>query len=348
VKQVASHLGGSRDPLIVSWPARIKEKGGLRTQFQHITDIAPTIYEAAGVTLPESVDGVRQIPLEGASFATSFADAAAPSSHPRQVFETVGNRGIYQDGWWAGARHVPAWGAQRAELTPLGQHPWELYDLGHDFSQAHDLAAQRPEKLAELVALFEKEAKRTQIYPILPERKPLPSPADGRDVFVYRPGADDIPSRVGPKFSGRAHRVVVDLVVPKGGADGVLFADGGDYGGFTLYVKDGLLQYDANSFGQITGHVASKTRLPSGELRVAFEFTPAPGEAPKGQRGPFAGTGKLFVGDALAAEGRIDNLVLSYNETLDLGRDDGSPVSPAYASPFPYAGEIESVRVELR
>jgi arylsulfatase A-like enzyme len=352
VKQAASHLGGSRDPLIVSWPARIKEKNGLRPQFQHITDIAPTIYEAAGVTFPESVDGVRQVPLEGASFVKSFVDAAAPSTHPRQVFETVGNRGIYKDGWWAGARHEPPWRLQRA-AAPLGQHPWELYDLAHDFSQAHDLAAQRPEKLAELVALFETEAKRTQIYPILPERKPLPSPADGRDVFIYRPGADDIPSRIGPKFSGRAHRIVVDLVVPKGGADGVLLADGGDYGGFTLYVKDGLLQYDANSFGQITGHVASKERLPSGKLRVAFEFTPAPNEAPRGPqgfvaRGPFAGAGKLFIGETLAGEGRIDNLVLSYNETLDLGRDDGAPVSPAYASPFPYAGEIESVRVELR
>jgi arylsulfatase len=348
VKQTASHLGGSRDPLIVSWPARIADKGGLRTQFQHITDIAPTIYEAAGVKPPETVDGARQIPLEGASFVKSFFDSSTPSSHRRQVFETSGNRAIYEEGWWAGARHVPPWGPQRADLTPLGQHPWELYDLTRDFSQAHDLAAERPEKLAELVALFETEAKRTQIYPILPERKPLPSPADGRDVFIYRPGADDIPSRIGPKFSGRAHSIVADLVVPKGGADGVLFADGGDYGGFALYVKDGLLQYDANSFGEITGHVASKTRLPSGALRVSFEFTPVPGEKPKGPRGPFAGTGKLFVGDALAGEGRIENLVLSYNETLDLGRDDGSPVSPAYASPFPYRGEIKSARVELR
>jgi arylsulfatase len=348
VKQTASHLGGSRDPLIVSWPARIADKGGLRSQFQHITDIAPTIYEAAGVKFPESVDGVRQIPLEGASFVTSFVDAAAPSSHPRQAFETSGNRAIYEDGWWAGARHVPAWGPQRADLTPLGQHPWELYDLAHDFSQAHDLAAERPEKLAELVALFEKEAERTQILPILPERRPLPSPADGRDLFVYRPGADDIPSRIGPRFSGRAHRIIVDLVAPSGGADGVLIADGGDYGGFSLYVKDGVLQYDANSFGRITGHVAARTRLPSGRLRVAFEFTPAPGDPPKGPRGPFAGAGRLFIGETLAGEGRIDNLVLSYNETLDLGRDDGAPVSPAYAAPFPYRGEIESVRVELR
>jgi arylsulfatase A-like enzyme len=345
-KQVASHLGGSRDPLIVSWPARIKEKGGLRQQFQHITDIAPTIYEAAGVRFPETVDGVRQLPLEGASFLRSFSDSSAPSTHPRQVFETVGNRAIYQDGWWAGARHVEPWLTFARGEQPIGRHPWELYDLTKDYSQAHDLAAERPEKLAELVALFESEAKRTQVYPLLPKRAPLPSPADGRKSFVYRPGADHIPSRLGPDLAGKAYRIEAKIVIPDAGAQGVIFADGGDYGGFSLYVKDGAVTYEANAFANVTGRLTSG-RLAAGARTIVFEFTPT-GEGPASPRGPFAGRGRLLVDGAVVAEGPIDNLQVSYNETLDVGLDSGSPVSPSYAAPFGFTGAIESVRIDLR
>jgi arylsulfatase A-like enzyme len=346
-KQVASHLGGARDPLIVSWPARIKDKGGLRAQFQHITDIAPTIYELAGVQFPDTVDGVRQLPLEGKSFAASFLDPAAPSTHERQVFETSGNRAIYKDGWWAGARHVPPWGGVRAEQAPIGQHPWELYDLRNDFSQAHDLASSRPEKLAELTALFDSEAKRTQIYPLAPKRERLASPADGRQSFVYRPGADHIPSRIGPKVSGRAHRITADITIPEQGAEGVIFADGGDYGGFALYVRDGRLTYAAKAFGNVAGKIAAPDPLPKGAVRIVFDFEPAQPQTPPGPRGPFPGRGRLYVNGSAVADGPLENLVTSYNETLDVGKDTGAPVGP-YAAPFAFTGAIDAVRLDLQ
>lgn len=342
MKQVASHLGGTRDPLIVSWPAKIHDKGGLRTQFQHITDIAPTLYELAGITPPQTVDGVAQIPLEGHSFAASFFDAAAPSAHPIQLFETSGNRGIYHDGWWAGARHLPPWSAELGANAPIGQHPWELYHLSEDFSQAHDVAAQNPEKLAELTALFDSEAKRTQVYPLLPKRAVLPSPADGRELFVYRPGADHIPQRIGPKFAGRAHRILGKIAAPAK-AEGVIFAVGGDYAGFSLYVKNGELIYVARAFGQPAGRLAAP--LPAGVHEVAFEYAPDGGA--KTPRGPFPGAGRLLIDGKPVAEGRIANLAFAYNETLDLGLDSGAAVSPDDQAPFAFTGTIEQVTVEL-
>jgi arylsulfatase len=151
----------------------------------------------------EFFTGVSSL-AEGKSFAASFFDRAAPSSHPQQLFETSGNRGIYKDGWWAGSRHSVPWSINRAADANVGKDPWELYNLAEDYSQAHDLAEKNPEKLQELAALFDAEAKRTQIYPLLPARKELPLPADGRTTFDYRPGADHIPQRIGPKFNKRA------------------------------------------------------------------------------------------------------------------------------------------------
>ncbi|WP_294540994.1 sulfatase-like hydrolase/transferase [uncultured Rhodoblastus sp.] len=350
-KQVASHLGGSRDPLIVSWPAKIKAHGELRTQFQHITDIAPTIFEVAGIAAPVKVDGVDQLPLEGKSFAASFFDAAAPSSHPRQVFETSGNRGIYQDGWWAGALHAVPWSATRGGDLKIGQHPWELYHLTEDFSQAHDLAKDHPEKLEELVALFDSEAKRTQIYPLLPARKDLPSPADGRTVFDYRPGADHIPQRIGPKFNRRAHKILAEVILPAK-PQGVILADGGDYGGFSLYVKDGKLVYLAKAWGNVAGKIVSAAKLPEGAAQIGVEFTPDAKKPPPSPtsfepRVVYAGQIRLTVNGATVAEGRIENLQLSYNETLDVGLDSGSAVSPDYAAPFAFNGEIDKVHVDL-
>ena len=163
-KQIASHLGGTTDPLIVSWPAKIKEKGAVRGGFHHVTDIAPTIFEATGITFPDVVNGVKQMPLEGQSFVDSFNDASAKSRHTVQFFEMLGNRGIYKDGWWAGARHLVPWAPsiEKFKTKEIGQHPWELYNLDQDYSQAHDLAQKNPEKLKELMELFDKEAKRNK------------------------------------------------------------------------------------------------------------------------------------------------------------------------------------------
>jgi arylsulfatase len=190
-KQVASHLGGTTDPLVAVWPAKITDHGAVRGQFQHVTDIAPTIYEAAGITPPDTVDGVKQWPLEGHSIVASFTNANAPSTHPLQYFEMLGNRGIYKDGWWAGSRHVLPWEifGLKYLTTPIGNHPWELYNLTEDYSQAHDLAAKNPAKLKEMVALFDSEAKRNNVYPLVPNFGAPPYVSQGQTHFVYAPEA---------------------------------------------------------------------------------------------------------------------------------------------------------------
>jgi arylsulfatase A-like enzyme len=171
-KEVASHLGGTRDPLIFSWPGHIQGAGGLRTQFHHVVDIAPTVYELAGIQFPDAVNGVKQIPLEGASMVYSFDHPDAPSPHKVQYFEMLGSRGIYRDGWWAGSFHHLPWqsGPVQQDRSTPENNPWELYNLDQDYSQAHNLAAQNPEKLAELRELFDSEARRNNVYPLEPRR----------------------------------------------------------------------------------------------------------------------------------------------------------------------------------
>ncbi|MCR6632855.1 MAG: sulfatase-like hydrolase/transferase [Magnetospirillum sp.] len=351
-KQVASHLGGARDPLVVSWPARIKDKGGLRSQFHHVNDIAPTIYEAAGIKFPEVVDGVKQAPLEGKSLAYSFDDAKAPSNHRVQYFEMVGNRGIYKDGWWAGARHLVPWRAAGSyNDTPIGQHPWELYNLNQDYSQAHDLAASNPAKLKELVALFDAEAKRNDVYPLVPKRARLPSPADGKSVFTYRQGVERISLKIAPDLSRGSHTITADIRVPAEGAQGVIIAEGGRYGGFSLYVKDGRLVYDNNAFGAAHDRIVSSEPLPTGKIQVAFEFVADPKSATSDAypgRSVVSGTGRLLVNSVPVGEGRLPRFGGFTYETLDVGSDLGSPVPAGdYASPARFTGTIDKVTVEL-
>jgi arylsulfatase A-like enzyme len=356
MKQVSSHLGGTRDPLIVSWPARIKDAGGVRAQFTHVTDIAPTIFEATGVKFPESVNGVQQIPLEGKSLVFTFDNAQAPSIHNLQYFEMVGNRGIYKDGWWAGARHILPWelSAQRYQ-TPIGQHPWELYDLDHDFSQAHDLAATYPEKLKELQDAFDAEAKRNNVYPLTPlPGEGRPSPANGKTSFTYRSGVARLPSGVTPNLAGRSQRIVADLEVPAAGAEGVIIAQGGRNGGFSLYVKDGKLIYEANTFTPNHEKVESAQPLPHGKVEVAFEFTAdaSGGTAQNGFTGiatrDVGGQARLSINGKQVAEGHFAHLypLNSGTETLDVGSDTGSPVSN-YESPFSFTGVVDKVTVDL-
>ena len=280
-KQVASHLGGTTDPLIVSWPAKIKEKGAIRSGFHHVNDIAPTIYEIAGIAFPEEVDGVKQLPLEGQSFADSFTDPAAKSRHNLQAFEMVGNRGIYKDGWWAGARHIEPWRIYRGESwkAEIGQHPWELYNLNEDYSQAHDLAQKNPEKLKELVEVFDKEAKRNTIYPLVPLPTAFSPEADSETHFAFRDRAARIPVRIAPKLVGRSHRITAEIEVPKSGGKGVIIAEGGNLGGFTLYLDEaGRVVYEANAFSNATGHVVSSAPVPAGKATITVDYIADPVE----------------------------------------------------------------------
>ena len=367
-KGIPVYLGGARNPLVVSWPAKLKVKGEVRNQFTHVTDIAPTIYELTGIKFPDTVDGIRQVPLEGKSLAYSFEQAKAESPRTLQYFEIGGTRGIYKDGWWAGSRNVPKPPAGVTgpvlNQAPFGQRPWELYHLTEDYSQAHNLADKYPEKVAELAAVFDKEAWRNDVYPLAPLGTDRPNPASGRTHFVYRDGVTRIPSRNGPDVTRRAHRIEADIVLPeKGGkgagkdnGDGVIIADGGRWGGFALYVKSGKLSYAANAHGNVTGKIVAREALPSGKVRVAFQFVPD-GEVPKtgavelsafGPQPVVSGKGTLFVNGKAVAEGRIGKIVYSPYESLDIGADLGSAVSDDYRSPFRFGGSVAKVEVDLQ
>ncbi|MSU25085.1 MAG: arylsulfatase [Opitutus sp.] len=347
MKQFASHFGGVRNPLVVSWPKGIKAPG-LRSQFHHVNDIAPTLCEVAGISFPTTVNGVAQLPLEGTSLAYSFADPAAPGRHRRQYFEMLGNRAIYEDGWVAAAHHGIPW----LPATKTGQvagDRWELYHIDDDFSEARDLAAQQPEKLRELVALFDREATRNHVYPLYPRTglgfgTPL-APAAGRTTFTYYAGASRLPPSVLPSYSGRSHRLTADVEIPAGGAEGVLIAQGGRQGGFTLYLQGGQLVYENNVFAKISERIVASRPLPPGRHTVAFEFESETGQPLSG------GIGRLFVDGTAAGEGRLSRFGTSLGsgyESLDVGEDMGGPVSPAYVPPFRFTGGIEKVTLELK
>ena len=351
-KQVASHLGGTRDPLIVSWPGHIKEAGGLRTQFHHVTDIAPTIYEVAHVEFPEAVNGVRQLPLEGKSLVYTFDHPDQPSPHTVQYFEMVGNRGIYKDGWWAGSRNLLPWQIVSFwDHRALDQHPWELYHIDEDFSQAHDLAAKYPEKLKELQQLFDSEAKRNNVYPFMPYAMPQPAPNGAGLSFTYRPGVERIPAASAPQLVGHAFRITADVEIPDSGAEGVILAQGGRNGGHALYVKDGKVTYEVTAFGNAAGAVVTSGPLEPGKAQIVVDFKP---DRPIGQEttplwamsGPAIAS--LSINGKPAGEGRIANFGGYYRETLDVGKDLGTPVSAHYASPFAFTGLIHTVRVDVQ
>jgi arylsulfatase A-like enzyme len=360
-KQDASHLGGTRDPLVVSWPARIKATGELRSQFQHVNDVAPTIYEAAGIKFPETFEGVKQIPLEGASFVYTFDHPDEPSHHHVQYFATSGNRAIYKDGWWAGDRYAFTWEPKGAFTpgphTDLDRYPWELYNLNEDYSQAHDLAAKYPEKLKELQALFNHEAERNHVYPLLPTFAQQPTPSAGKTVFTYREGVERIPNRVAPQIAGRAHRITVELLPAEGGdhiGNGVILAQGSRYGGFTLFVKDNHVVYEVNAYGKSAGRIVSMDSLAPGVTHIELQVLPDPATAEAGAvtilgpRGVRPGKVILTVNGVHQEERFANVLGASSTETLDVGSDLGSPVSTEYASPNRFTGKIKTVTVELQ
>jgi arylsulfatase len=357
-KQDASHLGGTRDPLIVSWPARIKSVGQLRSQFQHVNDIAPTIYEVAGIEFPETYEGVKQIPLEGSSFAYTFDHPEEPSHHHVQYFATSGNRAIYKDGWWAGNRYASTW-EPRGAFTPgphndLDRHPWELYNLNEDYSQAHDLAAKYPEKLKELEVLFNEEAERNQAFPLLPELRPQPSPSLDKTVFIYRSGVERLPNSVAPKLAGRAHEITADVSLPTGAGDGVLIAQGSRYGGFTLFIKNRHVVYEVNAYGRSAGRIVSADALPNGHSHIALQVIPDPALASPGAltilgpRGVRPGKVLLSVNGKQQEQAFANVLGASGTETMDVGSDLGSPVSADYTSPNRFNGTIEKIQLELK
>ena len=276
-KQIASHFGGTRNPIVISWPARIKDKGGVRTQFHHVIDLVPTILDAARVTAPTELNGVRQKPIEGVSMMYTFDDAKAKEQRPTQYFEMFGNRALYHEGWIAVCRHgrLP-W--ENAGSYNFDEDAWELYDIEHDFSEANDLAAQNPNRLKELQNLFLVEAKKNGVLPLddrfIERADPSlrPSLIEGKSSFTYYSGATRIPESSSANVKNRSHTIVATVDMPKQGGDGVIVAAGGIVGGYALYVKGRKPVYEYNWFSQARYKVTSSQPLPEGHSTIRFVF----------------------------------------------------------------------------
>jgi arylsulfatase len=341
---------------VIAWPGHIKDAGGLRTQFSHVNDIAPTIYDLAGVTPPAVVNGVAQTPLEGTSLTYTFDHPQEPTHHTVQYFTTSGNRAIYKDGWWAGNRFHSTWegsGIPRGSDKDIDIHPWELYNLNDDYSQAHNLADKYPEKLKELQQVFEAEAVRNQADPILPVREDYPSgQAAGQKVFTYREGVDRLQPRLAPSLAGHAYTITADVDVPASGADGVIVAQGGRYGGITLFVKNHRVIYEANAFGNRSGQLVASSPLQPGKAHIVLNLTPSEADkqdsVPFSSRRPISAIGQLSINGQAQGEAQFTNVNLSFSETLDIGSDLGSPVSPEYKSPNRFTGKIDKVTFEIK
>ncbi len=355
VKQVASHLGGTRTPLVVSWPSGMKRgsRGELRSQFGHVNDVVPTILDAVGVAAPAIVDGVAQKPMDGTSLRYSFDDDDAEERHRTQIFEVLGNRAIYHEGWMASTRNrarIP-WRSLVSTSADTGEEVWELYDLRADFSQSRDLAQDQPEKLRALQNLFWAEAGRHQVLPYTGRPAgdpPLPELGHGLDEATYYAGAVGLHESAIPDLKNRDHRVIAHVVVPERGARGVLATQGGVVSGWALYVTDeGRPAYVYNLFGKTWTTVVAQAPLEPGARRVEIRFD----YDDPGRNDPRAwGRGAaldLRVDGRSVAEGRIEQSVpvfFSIDETFDVGIDTGSPAGD-YAPGFPFDGTLE--RVEL-
>jgi arylsulfatase A-like enzyme len=350
-KQVAGSYGGTRNPLVIHWPKGIAAKGEVRSQWHHVIDIAPTILEAAGLPEPKSVNGTPQTPIEGVSMVYTFADAKAPSTHKTQYFEIFGNRGIYHEGWLANTVHRAAW--EMTARHPFLEDKWELYHVDQDFSAANDLAAKNPEKLKELQSLFLKEAAKNYALPLddrLTERFNAslvgrPDLMAGRTSLTVYDGMIGMTENVFINTKNRSFTVTAEVEIPKAGASGVIIAQAGKFGGWSLYLKDGKPVYAYNFLGLQTYKVAATEALPAGKATIRFEFAyDGPGVA-KG------GTGTILVNGKEVAEGKIDRTqpnVFSADEGADVGLDGETAVSDDYKEGAnSFTGKIQKVTIEV-
>jgi arylsulfatase len=354
-KQIASHFGGTRNGLVISWPARIKDKGGLRTQFSSVIDIAPTILEAVGLSAPTSINGVVQKPIEGTSLVYTFDDAKALSKHTTQYFEMFGNQGIYHDGWVAATTPgVAPWDVSaeaQGRLPSVLDYKWELYNVGEDFSEANNLAAKEPAKLKEMQDIFWKEAEKYNVLPIENSRinrfdvNIRPSLTRGRDKFTYYPGLVRIPEGAAPDTKNKSYSIRAEVVIPKTGAQGMLITHGGRFSGYGLYMVKGTPVFTYNLAGVTRYRITGKNKLEPGKHTILFDFKYDGGGLGKG------GDGTLLVDGKKVAQGRIERTLafrLSLDETLDCGEDTGTPVNEEYNVPFKFTGEIKEVVIDLK
>jgi arylsulfatase len=342
----SEHRGGQHDSLVVHWPNGIKAKGEIREQYHHISDIAPTIMEAARAEAPDVYHGVEQMPFDGHSMLYSFNDDAAPNVKERQYYEMFGNRAIWSDGWKAVTLHANRMPWELNKRLPFEHDEWELYNVEEDFSESTNIAAEFPEKLAELKEMFDEEAWRYNVYPLHDDMVTRIAKQQDRlfgdrtEYVYYAPGAVRIAEKASAPVKNKSHNIVttVDL---KGEEEGVIVACGGMTGGYAMYIMDGRLVFDYNYLDGVHYKMTSPP-LPTGPTELKFNFI---------KTGEFAGTGELYVAAEKVGEVAMPDMHIStYSlaETFDVGCDTGTQVDPAYeGSPFPFTGELDRVVVNL-
>ncbi|MBR1279088.1 arylsulfatase [Bradyrhizobium sp. AUGA SZCCT0283] len=359
-KQIASHFGGTRQGMAISWPGHINDVGGVRTQFHHMIDIVPTILEAAGIKAPDMVDGIKQKPIEGVSMAYTFdkASADAPSKRTTQYFEMFANRGIYHDGWYAATTPPePPWLVGTKPLPPVEQYKWELYNISEDFSQANDLAPKQPEKLKEMQALFLEEAKKYQVLPldnsVLPRLLTArPSGTAGRSEFTYTGENVDIPIGNAPSLLNRNYTITAQITMPSAGTEGMIATFGGRFGGYGLYLLKGKPVFVYNMLNlkryRWEGGVGAEDwlgrSLEPGKHTIVFDFKyDGPGLG-KG------GAGVLSVDGKVLAQQKMEHTIpfmMAIDESFDIGMDTRTPVDDSYTLPFKFTGTIDKLTIKI-
>ncbi len=351
-KQVASHYGGTRNPLVVHWPDGIKAKDEVRTQWHHVTDLGPTVMEAAGLPFPKSVNGAVQKPFEGVSMLYSFNDSKAKDRHTTQYFEMFGNRAIYHEGWVAAAKHRTPWAD--APDGPFAKDKWELYHVAEDFSQANDLAASNPDKLQAMKELLLREGVLHNVLPLddrvferfnaaIAGRPDLMG--DRKSLTLYE-GMTGITENTFLNVKNQSHTITAEVEIPQGGGEGVILCQGGRFAGWSLYMKAGKVSYVHNWVDKEYYTITSPKALPAGKATIRYEFAYDGGKPGSG------GKGTLSVNGKKVAEGRIERTVpflFSADETTDVGMDNATPVTKEYkARDNEFTGKISKVTVELK
>jgi hypothetical protein len=350
-KQVASHWGGTRNGTIVHWPSVITEHGGLRSQFTHVIDVAPTILEAAGLPEPTMVNGVQQSPIEGTSMLSTFSVPDAPERHDLQYFEMFGNRGIYHRGWSAVTKHRTPW-MLTGTPPPFDDDAWELYDGSTDFSQAHDLAAELPDVLARLQRLWLIEAVKYGVLPMDDRTAERLEPSmAGRPTLIrgtsqrFYPGMGRLSENSVVSIKNKSFAVTASVEIPEGGANGVLIAQGGRFGGWSLYLLDGRATFVYNVLGIHSFSTTARSAVPPGGHRVRAEFSYDGGGLAKG------GDVTLFYDGDAVGTGRVamtQPMIFSADETTDIGHETGTTVSTDYTpATSRFTGSIHWVQIDL-
>lgn len=338
-KTDANTEGGTRNPLIISYPDKIKDKGGIRSQYSHVIDILPTTIELAGLTVPTSINGIKQDSIEGTSLAYSIANPTAPSRHTVQYYEVLGSRSIYKDGWKAGVLH------KRGE--DFSKDVWELYNLNTDFNERFNLADKNPAKLKELQALFDSEAAKYNIYPLKDGTGPIPTVGpnlfDNKEQVILYPGLSTIVELAAPKLVNRSFSITADVVIPPKGAEGVLFSTGGRASGISFFIQNGKPVFVYNT-GVEKYVITSSQAITPGKSLIRFDFNFTKGE-PSG-----SGIGTLYINNTKVGEAKVDRTVSSIyaHEGLNVGFDDLTTVGDTYKAPFAFTGTLNKIILDLK